>query len=136
MIYFILAFVLGLGLSMLFTPWVRKYATKWGFVDRPDGGRKSHANPIALGGGVAVLVAAAITIFVAVTLTPVLSSYLLTNETRLQRQAKGSWVERIVASAYRTILVGFPLPMLCLTCLYSLISNGFFSDIFSPDGIM
>jgi CzcA family heavy metal efflux pump len=54
--------------------------------------------------GVSFIVAIFTSLFVAVTLTPVLSSYLLTNERRLQRQAKGSWVERVVVSAYRKTL--------------------------------
>ena len=56
--------------------------------------------------GISFIVAIFTSLFVAVTLTPVLSSYLLTNEQRLQRQAKGSWVERTVASAYRKVLEG------------------------------
>jgi CzcA family heavy metal efflux pump len=54
--------------------------------------------------GVSFIVAIFTSLFVAVTLTPVLSSYLLTNEQRLQRQAKGSWVERTFASGYRKVL--------------------------------
>jgi len=54
--------------------------------------------------GVSFIVAIFTSLFVAVTLTPVLSSYLLTNEQRLQRQAKGSWVERTVGAGYRKIL--------------------------------
>lgn len=54
--------------------------------------------------GISFIVAIFTSLFVAVTLTPVLSSYLLTNEKRLQKQAKGSWVERTVASGYRKVL--------------------------------
>ncbi|MFT4971908.1 MAG: CzcA family heavy metal efflux pump [Saprospiraceae bacterium] len=54
--------------------------------------------------GVSFIVAIFTSLFVAVTLTPVLSSYLLTNEKRLQRQVKGSWVERKVAAIYRKTL--------------------------------
>ena len=54
--------------------------------------------------GISFIVAIFTSLFVAVTLTPVLSSYLLTNELRLRRQVKGSWVERTVASGYRKIL--------------------------------
>jgi CzcA family heavy metal efflux pump len=54
--------------------------------------------------GVSFIVAIFTSLFVAVTLTPVLSSYLLTNEQRLQRQAKGSWVERTVGAGYRKML--------------------------------
>ncbi len=44
--------------SLILTPAVRSLAKKRGFVDRPDGGRKTHVGAVALGGGVAVLVAA------------------------------------------------------------------------------
>jgi CzcA family heavy metal efflux pump len=54
--------------------------------------------------GVSFIVSIFTSLFVAVTLTPVLSSYLLTNERRLQKQIKGSWVERAVASGYRKVL--------------------------------
>lgn len=54
--------------------------------------------------GISFIIAIFTSLFVAVTLTPVLSSYLLTNEKRLQRQAEGSKVERIVASGYSKIL--------------------------------
>lgn len=54
--------------------------------------------------GISFVVAIFTSLFVAVTLTPVLSSYLLTDERRLQKQAEGSWAERTVASAYRKTL--------------------------------
>ena len=54
--------------------------------------------------GVSFIVAIFTSLFVAVTLTPVLSSYLLGNENRLQRQVQGGWVERKLAKAYRKIL--------------------------------
>ncbi|MCG8329992.1 MAG: efflux RND transporter permease subunit [Chitinophagales bacterium] len=54
--------------------------------------------------GISFIVAIFTSLFVAVTLTPVLSSYLLTNENRLQKQAKGSWVERRLAGIYRKLL--------------------------------
>lgn len=54
--------------------------------------------------GVSFIVAIFTSLFVAVTLTPVMSSYLLIDEQRLKRQAQGSWVERKVAAGYRKIL--------------------------------
>ena len=54
--------------------------------------------------GISFIVAIFTSLFVAVTLTPVLSSYLLTNENRLQKQAKGSWVERKLAGIYHRLL--------------------------------
>ncbi len=70
--------------------------------------------------GVSFIVAIFTSLFVAVTLTPVLGSYLLTNEQRLQRQAKGSWVERKAASGYRKIL-GLVLKMPRLVILSAVI---------------
>jgi len=54
--------------------------------------------------GISFIVAIFTSLFVAVTLTPVLSSYLLINEKRLQRQVRGSWVERKAASGYHSLL--------------------------------
>lgn len=54
--------------------------------------------------GISFIVAIFTSLFVAVTLTPVLSSYLLVNEARLKRQARGGWVERNLAAAYRKVL--------------------------------
>ncbi|MCP3927554.1 MAG: efflux RND transporter permease subunit [Bacteroidetes bacterium] len=54
--------------------------------------------------GISFIVAVFTSLFVAVTLTPVLSSYLLTNEKRLQRHAKGSWLERSMARGYKKVL--------------------------------
>ena len=54
--------------------------------------------------GISFIVAIFTSLFVAVTLTPVMSSYLLVNENRLNSQAKGSFVERKLASVYQKIL--------------------------------
>jgi CzcA family heavy metal efflux pump len=54
--------------------------------------------------GISFIVAIFTSLFVAVTLTPVLSSFLLVNEKRLIRQARGGWVERMLGSAYRKVL--------------------------------
>src|SRR5690242_17442226 len=43
------------------THFVASLAQRWGFVDRPDGHHKSHKKPVALGGGLAVFLAAAVT---------------------------------------------------------------------------
>ncbi|MEM8866547.1 MAG: MraY family glycosyltransferase [Planctomycetota bacterium] len=60
-----MAFVVGIAVSLIVTPIVRSVARRINFVDNPDGGRKNHKEPVALGGGVAVflsmLVAIAVT---------------------------------------------------------------------------
>lgn len=42
-------------LSLIATPIVRRISRQRGFVDRPDGHRKTHREPVALGGGAAIL---------------------------------------------------------------------------------
>jgi Cu/Ag efflux pump CusA len=58
--------------------------------------------------GISFIVAIFTSLFVAVTLTPVLSYYLLGNGERLQKQAQGSWVERFLSGLYKRLL-GFVL---------------------------
>lgn len=55
----ILIFVSALCVCLLLTPLVRMAAIRLGLVDRPDGRRKIHAQPIPVAGGVAVLITAA-----------------------------------------------------------------------------
>ena len=42
------------------TAWVRGNAERFAFVDRPDGRRKKHKQPVALGGGAAILTSCAV----------------------------------------------------------------------------
>lgn len=49
--------VISAGAALLLTPLVCYLAKRLDFVDRPDSSRKTHKSPVALGGGVAVLVA-------------------------------------------------------------------------------
>lgn len=62
MIAYLIAFLVSVAASLVLTPLVGKLSTRFGFVDRPDGKRKSHEKPVALGGGGAVLVAALIAV--------------------------------------------------------------------------
>ena len=54
--------------------------------------------------GIAYIVSLFASLFVAVTIIPVLSSFLLTNEKQLQKQAKGSRVERFLQKYYTQTL--------------------------------
>ncbi|MGQ7869440.1 efflux RND transporter permease subunit [Sunxiuqinia sp. sy24] len=54
--------------------------------------------------GIAYIVSLFASLFVALTVIPVLSSFLLTNEKRLQKQARGSRVERFLRRYYTTTL--------------------------------
>ena len=68
--------------------------------------------------GISFIVALMTSLFVAVSVTPVLSSYLLANEKRLRKQAKGSLVERTLARVYGSFLrsaLRFPLLLIGLT---------------------
>ncbi|MGC4005802.1 MAG: MraY family glycosyltransferase [Pirellulales bacterium] len=60
----LLTFSIALLASLLLTRGVRTLARSWNFVDCPDGVRKIHAAPIALGGGVAMYGAVAIALTV------------------------------------------------------------------------
>lgn len=51
------AFIFGFFLALFGTPLVSRLARRWGAVDVPDGGRKSHARPTPLLGGIAVFLA-------------------------------------------------------------------------------
>jgi UDP-GlcNAc:undecaprenyl-phosphate/decaprenyl-phosphate GlcNAc-1-phosphate transferase len=55
--FYLAAFFGSLLASLVLTPLVRRLAKRAGFVDRPDGHRKLHSDAVALGGGIAVLLA-------------------------------------------------------------------------------
>ena len=52
-----LTFAVALGFSLVLTPWVAKTARSIGMVDKPDGALKTHKEPVAYLGGLAVFVA-------------------------------------------------------------------------------
>jgi CzcA family heavy metal efflux pump len=54
--------------------------------------------------GISFIIALFASLIVAVTITPVLSSYLLTDERRLKKAVKGSWTERNLSAVYRKAL--------------------------------
>jgi UDP-N-acetylmuramyl pentapeptide phosphotransferase/UDP-N-acetylglucosamine-1-phosphate transferase len=62
MLFYLLAFVvIAAFVSYPLTNYIGLLARRWGFVDRPDGHHKGHSREVALGGGLAVFLAAATT---------------------------------------------------------------------------
>ena len=59
--YLLLMCLVAAVVSHLVTNTIGLQARRWGFVDRPDGHHKSHDREVALGGGLAVFIAAALT---------------------------------------------------------------------------
>lgn len=53
----VLAFMLGIALALYMTPVLRRAALQLGIVDRPDGRLKTHREPVAYLGGLAVFFA-------------------------------------------------------------------------------
>lgn len=53
---------LSFVLCAILTPVIRRLAIRWGIVDRPDGIRKLHAQPVPLGGGLALMAACLLTL--------------------------------------------------------------------------
>ena len=61
MFYLLAVCCIAAFVSYTITNFVGIFAPRWGLVDRPDGHHKSHKREVALGGGLAVFLAAAIT---------------------------------------------------------------------------
>lgn len=73
----LLAFALGLALSLYTTPLMRRAALQFGIVDRPDGALKTQSEPVAYLGGLAVFLAFLITLGVTFEFGPVVLGILL-----------------------------------------------------------
>lgn len=61
LLYLLFVGCIAAVVSYPLTNFVGMVAQKWDIVDRPDGHHKSHKRPVALGGGVAVFLAATVT---------------------------------------------------------------------------
>ena len=66
------ALALSLAISLILIPPVRRLAFRMGWMDRPDGHRKVHIREIPRVGGLAIIVAMALGLFVFALLRPVL----------------------------------------------------------------
>ena len=72
---FVLALSIALGL--LGTSLARLMAKRIGFLDKPDGRRKTQAKPVALGGGLGLLLGLSLTLTIAVFLSPTVARDML-----------------------------------------------------------
>lgn len=82
--------------------------------------------------GVAFIVALITSLLVAVTVTPVMSSYLLGNEKRLLKQSKGSIVERWLAKRYQVLLemvLKIPKTLVAVTLILFIIALTMFTGL-------
>ncbi len=61
LLYLLFVACIAAVVSYPLTNFVRSLALRWGMVDQPDGHHKSHKDAVALGGGVAVFLAATVT---------------------------------------------------------------------------
>ncbi len=66
----LITFAIALVLSLMATWFVRRFASRIGLVDPPDGVRKLQRVPIPVGGGLAVFFAMLASIFIALSLDP------------------------------------------------------------------
>jgi CzcA family heavy metal efflux pump len=75
--------------------------------------------------GISFIIAIFTSLFVAVTLTPVMSSFLLTDEKRLSKQSSGSFLERKSTAIYKKVLsvvLNFPKTIIASATVLFLIS--------------
>lgn len=59
---YIVLFTISLVLTVLFTPFVRRKAVRWGAIDLPDNGRRIHLRPTPRLGGIAIYFAFLLTL--------------------------------------------------------------------------
>ncbi len=109
-------FCSAFALSLLLVLLVRKLAGRWGFMDRP-GGRKAHPEAVALGGGIAIVLATALPVLAAAGL-----SYLWTRNPDLFR------VPQSLQADVRLAADRFPLLGKLLIGALALAALGFWDD--------
>ena len=73
----ILATVAAGLISAAITPVVRRLATRYDLIDRPDAHRKLHREPIPLGGGISILIAMLTVLLLVALMTDIVDSALL-----------------------------------------------------------
>jgi UDP-GlcNAc:undecaprenyl-phosphate GlcNAc-1-phosphate transferase len=110
------SFLIAFVASLLLTPQVKRIATKFGFVDKPDGKRKAHKKPVALGGGAGVFLAA----LLAIAITIVYAS--LKGENLIRPDDTKVMVGLLLASAF-IVLLGLLDDFIHLAGRYKLIGQ-------------
>lgn len=75
--YYVVGFLLAFLLSVGLTPLIRKIALHFGVMDKPDGKRKIHTQPIARLGGLAIFAAFTITVLAMLPASRQLATLLL-----------------------------------------------------------
>src|SRR5262249_47424122 len=59
---YLILFTTSAVLALMLTPLVRRWATKWGAIDHPDGERRIHHRPTPRLGGLAIFLSTVITL--------------------------------------------------------------------------
>ena len=75
-------FLISLVLALVLTPYVRRWAIKWGAIDLPDNGRRIHRRPTPRLGGIAIYLAFTLTLLCVPFLGNMVSQSFRSNLTR------------------------------------------------------
>lgn len=119
MILYVFTFVLALAASFFLTPIVRAIAIRWGFVDNPDGGRKAHKTPIALGGGAAIF----LSLLFAIGAASILLAFYGTNVFRVLGGEKTISLIAMFAASLVIVIVGLIDDFVSLRGRYKLLGQ-------------
>lgn len=112
MFYTIIAFAIACLGTLILTPSAVRIAQRLGAVDKPDGSRKHHRQPVPLGGGVTVALVAILAIAITVILLPI------------RADASPDWLVRgLLPAAVILLIVGVIDDVRGLTGIYKLIGQ-------------
>ncbi|MCA9212857.1 MAG: undecaprenyl/decaprenyl-phosphate alpha-N-acetylglucosaminyl 1-phosphate transferase [Planctomycetales bacterium] len=98
------AFLLAFLLSYAVTPIIRFVATRIGFVDKPDGGRKIQAKPVSLGGGLSLVIVTPIAIGIIWWMMGDAAPYMLSGYPVNHSRSFGMVVATALAAAILTVV--------------------------------
>jgi UDP-GlcNAc:undecaprenyl-phosphate GlcNAc-1-phosphate transferase len=108
----VLVFCAALLAALATTPLVARAARRIGAIDAPDGRRKSQERPVPLGGGLAIVIAAAAGLWITFTWGDSSQSPLA-----------GEWLRGAIPSALVLLIVGLIDDSIGLTGIYKLIGQ-------------